>query len=140
MRFIFNGIAYVLEFSYGKRRVHTYVGKIVESRYPYTTASILVMDDTNKNTDEWEVYQKAEVGVLKGDKFDKVQGRLLALKKLMLKVPKEMRPMIWEVYHNRPDKKMTSVSQLKKANTQLRKELALVREQYTNLLRDSNGS
>lgn len=145
MRFSFEGKEYVLEFSYDRKRVQTHSGSVIVSRDPYTTASILVVDPTNKNMDEWEVYKKAEAGVLKGDRFDKEMGRMYALRKLMPKVPKGMRALIWGAYHSRPEKRVKSAAQLRKLNTRLRHQLQAALEQgkkwhnmYTSVLNETN--
>jgi len=136
MRFTFEDKDYVLEFSYDKKRVQKHTGGIVESRYPYTTASILIVDETNRNMDEWEVFQKADAGVLRGDKFDKETGRMVALRNLMPLVPEGMKPLVWDAYHSRPDKKIKTVAQAKKIIKGLRK---LLLENMTKNALDQKG-
>jgi len=116
MRFQFGGKEYLVEFSRDFKRVKT-VGsdELVESRWPWTTVSIVEVDPEEKDPNFWKVLAKAETSCLPEDRFEIATGRLTALRKLtgfkrtakgdvsnFPEIPKEMRRLIWSAYMNRP--------------------------------------
>ena len=107
------------------------------SRFPTTTVMLLKVDP-NKKARQWEVSYKAEASCFKGDKFTVEAGRIWALKKLTLMLPKDMRPVVWNAYLNRPksgDLREQNKMLRKLAHTAL-KQAQEAQERYIKLLQD----
>lgn len=107
MRFTHDGTVYELTFKRKHRIVHVAdpivknVYHAVRSEHPFTTAFLHIVDD-EKPQANWTLHRFASVGCLPGDKFEKAQGRLHALRKMTgLIEEKELRRALWTAYTNR---------------------------------------
>ena len=85
------------------------------STFPTTKVMLLKVDPVKKAR-QWEIPFKAEASCFKGDKFTVEAGRIWALKKLTPMLPKDMRPVVWNAYLNRPKS-----GNLREQNKMLRK-------------------
>lgn len=98
MNFAYENRRYRIEFQRDKKRLQR-PGTPEVSRFPYTTARLLEFDEVAK---EYKVVASASVGCWhKEPRFTREEGRLKALRKLTDKLPTDLKPRLWETYHNR---------------------------------------
>jgi hypothetical protein len=108
MIFDHNGTRFKLDFSTGKRLVQ--VGTIrhgtkvndkelvyADSLYPYTTAKLLEVNDTQPEV-MWRVHAEATVGCHPQDVYSEETGRLAAMHKLGKLVAPELMIEMWKCY------------------------------------------
>lgn len=105
MRFEFGGKVYVIDFErkYRQFQKHDYVSGLdsfVKSKFPYTTATIYETDPTHPL--DKKVFRTATAGCFHRDNFSLEKGRCRALRLVTMALPKEMKPVLWKAYHERP--------------------------------------
>ena len=121
MRFEFGGRTYLLEFQREHKDVHSiHNGEMttVKSKYPYTTATLFLVEEAPKDGKFRKTSEvlKATVGCLHTDKYSNSAGRLFALRALTSKLrrtkwDKEFRAALWQAYVNRGKKPVAQEAQ-----------------------------
>lgn len=104
MRFFFRGSEYSIEFARKTRDVTVQsTGKIVKSRFPYTTVNILKLEPGPTGLRTWTIVRSATVGTFSTDTFTHEGGRLNALRNISRSMTneKEFKKAIWAAYTKR---------------------------------------
>ena len=100
MKFQFAGTTYFLEFQRDHKKVKLHrQGKSEEirSKYPYTTARLLVAKEGEKPG----LIDEAVVGCSPTDPYSNESGRVMALRALTKPFSKELRRAVWQAYQLR---------------------------------------
>lgn len=125
MRFYYLDREYSLEFCRERTKVKVRdeymknVFRLELSKYPFTEAVIREVDP-KQAPKYWTIYKFAKVGCLPSDYFSLEDGRLQALKRLTIMIPREMRGPLWNAYHSRFKNNQVPLAE---ENRRLRKSL-----------------
>lgn len=104
MKFTYKGKDYVIEFQRRNKHVTRYrpdgTQFYLESKYPSTIARLVEIDPAKPLAEK--IFREASVGCWHQEpQFSLEKGRIRALRMITMTIDKDMKPLMWDAYHNR---------------------------------------